>query len=377
MERDELGAWLRLTQVPGIGAAAARRLLAALGPPRAVLDAPFETWVTLLGPARAQVLADGAGSAALAQQLQRTWDWLQHHPAHDVLVLGDVDYPPGLLAMADPPLLLYLIGQRELLNQRPGLAIVGSRHPTPQGRDNARGFARELGTAGLSIVSGLALGIDSAAHEGALAAAAPTLAVLGTGVDLIYPPQNLGLAQRISQQGLLISEYPLGTPPLAANFPKRNRLIAGLSVGCLVVEAALRSGSLITARLAAEAGREVFAIPGSIHSAQSHGCHELLRQGAALVESAQDVLAELKLAPPHAAAASTEHGESSADTAAGLDDAAERVLTAMGFEPVGLDALMARGGWPADQLNALLLDLELAGRVARLPGQLFQRRRQA
>jgi DNA processing protein len=256
-------------------------------------------------------------------------------------------------------LLLWLQGRRALLGT-PSLAIVGSRNPTAQGGDNARAFSRALARAGYTIVSGLALGVDAAAHEGALDAEGATIAVVGTGLDQIYPRRNAGLAARLlAAGGLIVSEYSLGTPVMQANFPKRNRIIAGLSQGCLVVEAAVQSGSLITARLAVEGGREVFAIPGSIHSPQARGCHALIRQGAKLVESAQDVLEEL---PPLGAPAPS---------------APEALLDAMGFDPVSLDALMARSGWPAAELSAALLELELDGQVARLAGQLFQRRKQA
>ncbi|PTT87920.1 DNA-protecting protein DprA, partial [Pelomonas sp. HMWF004] len=290
--------------------------------------------------------------------------WLAQ-PGHSLLVLGDADYPARLLATADPPLLLWLQGRRELLGQ-PSLAIVGSRNPTAQGEDNARAFARALAQGGYTIVSGLALGVDAAAHEGALDAGGATLAVVGTGLDQVYPRRNAGLAARIlAGGGLIASEYSLGTPVMQANFPRRNRIIAGLTQGCLVVEAAVQSGSLITARLAVEAGREVFAIPGSIHSPQARGCHALIRQGAKLVESAQDVLEEL---PPLGAPVAVEAAEPE------LPHEQQVLLDAMGFDPVSLDALMARCGWPAAELSAALLELELDGQVARMAGQLFQRR---
>ncbi|MBI2745874.1 MAG: DNA-protecting protein DprA [Burkholderiales bacterium] len=368
MERDELGAWLRLTLTPGIGNDSARRLLAALGLPALIFEQDAAALQQLLKPSQAQALLEPPKD--LPALLDSTWAWLQEAPQTRALVaLGDARYPAALLNIEDPPLLLYLMGRLDLpLDTSRSLAMVGSRNPTPQGALNARQFAQALGQAGLTIVSGLALGVDGAAHEGALAghAQAPdrlaTVAVVGTGLDRVYPKGHRELAHRICEHGLLISEYPLGTPPLAANFPRRNRLIAGLSSATLVVEAALQSGSLITARLAAEQGKDVFAIPGSIHATQSHGCHALIRQGAKLVESAQDILEEfpggstpLKLAAPHHDA--TEDG----------------VLQAMGLDPVSLDALQARTGLDIAPLQARLMALELDGQVARLPGGLLQR----
>jgi DNA processing protein len=259
------------------------------------------------------------------------------------------------------------------------LAVVGSRNPTPQGAANARLFAKAMAQAGLSIVSGLALGVDGAAHAGALDAAESadgaglTVAVVGTGLDRVYPKAHRDLAHRIARHGMLISEYPLGTPPLNANFPKRNRLIAGLSNGTLVVEAALKSGSLITARLTIEQGKEVFAIPGSIHAAQSRGCHALIKQGAKLVESAQDILDELQwpLTTQASASGTTSEPDNPDDLPGHAPD--DALLKALGFDPVGLDALQARCGLDTADLQAQLMGLELDGKVARLPGGLFQR----
>jgi DNA processing protein len=357
----ELAAWLRLTE--SVGPGAARRLLAMAGSPEAVFELPAAALDQALPPRQRAAL--GQPPEHLAELLDKAGAWLAE-PGHGLLVLGDVDYPPRLLATADPPLLLWLQGRRELLSQ-PSIAIVGSRNPTAQGGDNARAFARALAQNGYAIVSGLALGIDAAAHEGALDAGGATIAVVGTGLDQVYPARNKPLAARIlAAGGLIASEYSLGTPVMQANFPRRNRIIAGLSQGCLVVEAAVQSGSLITARLAVEAVREVFAIPGSIHSPQARGCHALIRQGAKLVESAADLLEELPplgtppAPPPEQAEAPHEQ---------------QALLDAMGFDPVSLDALMARCGWPAPELSAALLELELDGQVARLAGQLFQRRR--
>lgn len=359
---DELAAWLRLTE--SVGPAAARRLLAMAGSPQAVFELPAAALDQALPGKQREAFA--RPPEHLAELIDKATAWLAE-PGHDLMALGDADYPPRLLATADPPLLLWLQGRRELLSA-PSIAIVGSRSPTPQGGDNARAFARALARAGHAIVSGLALGVDAAAHEGALDAGGATIAIVGTGLDQVYPRRNAGLAARLlAGGGLIASEYALGMPVLPANFPRRNRIIAGLAQGCLVVEAAVQSGSLITARLAVEAGREVFAIPGSIHSPQARGCHALIRQGAKLVESAEDVLEEL---PPLGAA------PAAAPEAAETPHEQQALLEAMGFDPVSLDALMARSGWPAAELSAALLELELDGEIARLAGQLFQRRKQ-
>ena len=363
IDRDELAAWLRLLETPKVGRESARKLLAAFGSPQAVFDASGAARREVAGAIVAEALA--SEHDAPAALLALTLDWLnaESPQPRSVITLGDPLYPRALLETADPPLLLYAQGRAELL-QADAIAVVGSRNPTPQGMANARSFAAHLSHAGLTVVSGLALGIDAAAHEGGLEGAASTVAVVGTGLDRVYPRRNLRLAHRIAAQGLMLSEYALGTPPLAPNFPIRNRIIAGLSRGTLVVEAALQSGSLITARMAIEAGRDVFAIPGSIHSPQARGCHALIKQGAKLVDSALDILEELRLPAADAPAA---------DAAAAPSGQRDPVLSALGFDPVTLDALVARTGWPPSELNARLLELELDGRVARLPGQLFQR----
>jgi DNA processing protein len=311
-----------------------------------------------------------AAAQALARPGERheamladTRAWLAADERRHLITLGNPDYPTALLETADPPLMLHACGRLELLD-RSSLAIVGSRNATVQGRDNARAFAAHLGNAGLAIASGLALGVDAAAHEGALQTPGGTIAVVATGLDQTYPRRHTALAQAIAEQGLLLSEYALGTPPLREHFPQRNRIIAGLTRGTLVVEATLQSGSLITARLAVEAGREVFAMPGSIHSPQAKGCHALIKQGAKLVETAQDVLDELGLAASPASAGAAPAGE---------PERPNPLLEALGHDPLGLDELVARTGWSAAELNARLLDLELAGQVERLPGQRFQR----
>lgn len=362
-DREDLAGWLRLLETPHVGPGTARRLLAAFGGPQAVLEASATALRDVAGAAVAASLAEEP--SGFADLLARTSAWLAQKDGapRDVIALGDDRYPARLLQTADPPLLLYALGRVELL-AAPSIAIVGSRNPTPQGLENARDFARSLSDAGLTVVSGLALGVDGAAHDGALRGPGSTVAVVGTGLDRIYPKRHLALAHRIAAEGLLLSEFALGTPPLADHFPRRNRIIAGLTHGTLVVEAALQSGSLITARLANEAGREVFAIPGSIHAPQARGCHALIKQGAKLVESAADVLDELSF---------DRDAPSSPPVAKEASDETDALLVALGHDPVTLDALSARTGWAPAAMSARLLDLELAGKVARLPGQLFQR----
>ncbi|MDO4795596.1 MAG: DNA-processing protein DprA [Brachymonas sp.] len=487
MTREEVAAWLQLVQAKGIGSGTARRLLAAFGLPQQILaQSPAALAQVLSAKQIAALRTPDDETLAL---IETTWQWLQQGLAvtspveqggqpsiastnvaaaleaqasvqsaalsasppgtsfaqitrqkhsHSVgvpvqrrlLVLGDPAYPPLLLQMADPPVLLYAMGQVDRLQyQQPCIAMVGSRNPTPQGASNARAFGKAFSEMGWTVVSGLALGVDGAAHEGALQAAEAasgatgagrantrgglaTIAVVGTGLDRVYPRQHHGLAHRIVQHGVILSESPLGTPPLSHHFPKRNRIIAGLSQGVLVVEAALQSGSLITARLAGEQGKEVFAIPGSIHAPQSRGCHALIKQGAKLVESAQDVMEELRpmlaanvqdwLAPvaafdaavcsvaadaglaAEAAMAGTERAASvkplsSAVLEQGAVDEppvqgdAALILQALGHDPAGLDTLLARTGMETATLQAKLLELELMGLIGRLPGGLFQR----
>lgn len=354
-----LASWLQLTLTPGLGASAIRGLLKQFGLPENVLAAPRAQLERVAGPAAAALLRAQESAPAVERALR----WAEA-PGHAVVTLADAAYPRLLLEIADPPPLLYAVGRLELM-ERPALAVVGSRNATTQGMRNAEQFAQAFSAAGLTIVSGLALGIDTAAHRGGLAAAGSTIAVLGTGVDVIYPRQNGELAARIAEAGLLLSEFPLGTAGAAHNFPRRNRLISGLTRGCLVVEAALASGSLITARAAAEQGREVFAIPGSIHSPLSKGCHALIKQGAKLVESAEDVLAEL--------GAFRRSGFADTRAATAGEAGQEPLLAHMGFDPVDVDSLCARAGLPAAQVAAELLRLELSGRVAALPGGMYQR----
>jgi DNA processing protein len=359
-----LAAWLRLTLTPGLGPAALRNLLKEFGMPEAVLARSRAELARHMPAAALEALQ----SAPVAEAVTRALRWLEG-PQRTLVTLADADYPRALLEIADPPPVLYAQGRTGLL-QCPALAIVGSRNATAQGVANAEAFARSLSEAGLTIVSGLALGIDAAAHRGGLAGPGSTIAVLGTGVDLVYPARNAALFEDIGNRGLLLSEFPLGTPAATHNFPRRNRLISGLARGCLVVEAALASGSLITARAAADQGREVFAIPGSIHSPLSKGCHALLKSGAKLVESAEDVLSELtgfRTPGPRGAGMAAHPGGRP-------DGRGESVLLGhMGHDPVDVDALCERAGMPAEQVSAELLRLELQGRVAVLPGGLYQR----
>jgi DNA processing protein len=389
LDDAEFEVWFRLLATPGLGRAGARRLLAACGSPERALAAPPSLW------------RDVAGAAALAGRLapdpetdarwQAARAWRSGGEQRHVLVLGDPRFPAALLETADPPLLLYVQGDPAWLARR-SLAIVGSRSPSQQGQHHAEDFAFTLAEAGFTVVSGLALGIDAAAHEGALrhaeaarpraddmaAGSGSTLAVIATGPDLVYPRRHHALAHRIAAAGALVSEFAPGTPAMARHFPQRNRLIAGLAQGTLVVEAALQSGSLITARLASEAGREVMALPGAVNSPLARGCHALIKQGAKLVESAEDVLEELRPAlrgvqPRNAATRVSANMERpSPDPSPPPDGPPDPVLEALGHAPATLDALMARTGHDAAALSARLLELELLGRVGRRPGGLYQ-----
>ena len=336
-------------------------LLHAFGDPVAILHA-----------SRAQLQSVVPSAAATrimapvdADRFAATRAWLEA-PGHDLIAWDDADYPRALLDIGDPPAALFHIGRRDLLN-RTSIAIVGSRNATPQGLENARAFAAALSEAGVTIVSGLALGIDAAAHEGALARAGSTVAVVGTGPDRVYPARNRALARTIAERGTLLSEYVPGTPARKENFPRRNRLLSGLARGVLVVEATPSSGSLITARLAGEQGRDVFAIPGSIHSPFSKGPHRLIREGAKLVETADDVLAEIGLA------AATRVVDAAAPDEELREPMHAKLLKALGHDPVDLDTLMARTHMRASEIAAVLTALELDGRIAALPGGRWQR----
>ena len=371
VEDPSLDAWLRLTLVPGVGSESQRKLLTAFGLPEAVFSAGYDALRCVVGSKTARLLLEADNSQAVAAARQ----WAQASDQH-IVTLADTAYPRALLDIADPPTLIYVRGRLDLL-QRPALAIVGSRNPTPQGIKNAENFSAALAQSGLIIVSGLALGIDTAAHLAALSVQGDTIAVIGTGIDRIYPARNLDLARRIVKQGCIISEFPLGTPAVAHNFPRRNRLISGLARGVLVVEAAAESGSLITARLAGEQGKEVFSIPGSIHSPQARGCHKLIKQGAKLVETVQDILEELDWhdQPSEKGQASASPLPTPSVTATGQEAQtdADELLTLIGFDPCSIDELAARSGLSIEILSQQLLQLELDGHLANLPGGRFQR----
>jgi DNA processing protein len=353
LSRSSPEPWLKFCLVPGIGDGTIRKLLDHFGSIEAAAAAPAPSLRQILAPKLTEAVQAGPDPELLLQTLS----WLEK-PDHFLVSLGDADYPALLREIADPPPILYGMGRRDLLN-RPSLAIVGSRSATPQGEQNAEAFAEALANAGLTIVSGLALGIDASAHRGGLKGTGSTIAVVGTGLDRVYPARNKALAQKIARSGLLLSEFNLRSPSMAGHFPKRNRIISGLARGVLVAEATPDSGSLITARLALEQGREVFAIPGSIHSPQSRGCNMLIKHGAKLVETANDVLEELAWpVMPSVAGPDQHHGDS--------------LLQIMGHDPVSLESLANLTGLTVAALSAKLLALELEGRVAQLPGGRYQ-----
>ncbi|ROO27947.1 DNA-processing protein DprA [Salinisphaera orenii] len=364
--------WLRLATTPGIGATLGARLIAHYGDPAAVLAAGDAGWrqVGVPAPAR-RALAEPD-----AARIDETERWLAEEGR--ALITADHPHYPGPLAELTPaPPWLYAIGDTDLLRY-PAVAVVGSRNPTPAGLEHAHAFGHALASAGLVVVSGLARGIDAAAHEGALAANGMTIAVCGTGLDRVYPAAHRDLAQRIADHGLLLSEFALGTQPARGNFPRRNRVIAGLCAATLVVEAARASGSLITARLASQAGRDVFALPGSIHNPLARGCHQLIRDGAKLVETTDHILEDIagvldgfrRPDPVPDDAADTLSNQ--ADDA-GMSDAQSALLAALGHAPARIDDLVARTGWPADAVSSTLLILELEGRVVAAPGGAYMR----
>ena len=371
---EGLADWLRLMLTEGVGPQTARELLSHFGLPENIFGASYSALQKCVNEKLALTLSS-APDDHIHTQIDATLEWCKH-PGNQVLTFADANYPSSLLTISDPPPVLYVKGRAELLNRK-SIAMVGSRNATLQGIQNARRFAHVLSTAGLTVVSGLALGIDGAAHEGALSEIATegsTVAVTGTGLDLVYPAKHRELAHQIAVHGCLVSVYPLGTPGIASNFPRRNRIISGLSQGVLVVEAAAQSGSLITARSALEQGRDVFAIPGSIHSPLSKGCHQLIRQGAKLVESAQDILEEIhiqsttlkeKFSPPHVAV-------NTAANSVNPSAITNQLLHAAGHDPVSVDELAARTSMTMAEVQASLLELELEGRIERLASGMYQ-----
>jgi len=361
----QLTDWLRLKGARGVGLRTAHLLLQAFGSPRAIFDAGHAALAEQAGPALARSLC-APPSRATCALIDTTLAWLEA-PSHHVLALGDAAYPQALANIPDPPLLLYIRGRIDLL-ARPALAIVGSRNATVQGKANAGAFASALSGAGVCVVSGLALGIDAAAHEGALRGAGSTIAVVGTGADVFYPARNRALAERIANEGCIVSEYALGTPPTSGNFPRRNRIISGLSSGVLVIEAAAQSGSLITARVAAEQGREVFALPGSIHAPLAKGCHKLIRDGARLVETVDEIFEAMQVSPLAAPSAG-----SACVQALPTESDCTGLLAQLGHEPLAVDDLLERLGTSIGQLSMGLLALEMAGMIERLPGGKVQR----
>ncbi|MEO6354631.1 MAG: DNA-processing protein DprA [Burkholderiaceae bacterium] len=363
----ELALWIRLEQTPGVGPETARKLLAAFGLPEHIFSSSFSALHQVVSQRVAHALL-AAPSAATLALIDKTLAWSDQADNH-VLTLADDAYPPALLEIPDPPQMLYAKGRLALL-AAPALAVVGSRNATAQGIANADQFSQALSQAGLTIISGMALGIDAAAHQGGMRGAGSTVAVIGTGADIVYPARNRSLAHQIADCGCIVSEYPLGMPAIAANFPRRNRIISGLARGVLVIEAALQSGSLITARMAAEQGRDVFAIPGSIHSPLSKGCHLLIKQGAKLVESAQDILEELHHFNPAPAASIAGPAPVSPNS---KNPFTSRLLGAMGFDPVDMDTLAQRSGFDIATLSTQLLTLELDGLVERLSDGAYQR----
>jgi len=373
---QDLKYWLALHRAKGIGPAAFNTLLAHFNQPADIFDC-----------SDAQLQAAGLSRPVIDAIHNPDWtgvendlNWLHEDEAHHILTLNDPDYPALLHEISGPPPLLFVNGQRQCLNNSQ-IAMIGSRNPTPSGKQTATDFARHLAAAGLTISSGLAIGIDAACHLGALDASGCTIAVTGTGLDRIYPARNQKLAHQIRETGALISEFPVGTPARPENFPRRNRIISALSLGTLVIEAALRSGSLITARYALEQGREVFAIPGSIHNPLARGCHHLIKEGAKLVETADDIISELlplvenrvdnNLRPNPRDDAQSDEG--AADSGTTLKQEYGNLMENMGFDPVSVDEIINRSGLTAEEVSSMMLILELQGHVASSPGGCYIR----
>jgi len=365
---DEVFAWMALSRAPALNVPILSAALERLGGIAGFIESSDEARHSAGIPLAARAyLKSVTGSPSTLEQA-----WIKT-PRHNLVAFTDPRYPASLCGLERRPIALYVAGDAQVLND-PQLAIVGSRNPTAAGRDTAFEFAESLAACGLAITSGLAEGIDSAAHRGALAAQGITLAVLGNGIDRIYPRSNQRLSEEICFRGALVSEFPLGTAPRRENFPQRNRIIAALSMGTLVIEAARRSGSLITARLAGDQNRELFAVPGSIHNPLSRGCHELIRQGAKLTESVGDILSELNFSAffdrGRRASGSL---DSAGELAAGMDKEHKILLDALGFDPADLDMLVVRTGFKAEAVSSMMLILELEGHVQAAPGGRYSR----
>ena len=354
---QEQALWIALSQIHGLGSQTFCKLLQTFGSPEQIYATSFNQLREVVPEAIALEIKAGAN----LENIQATLEWLTQDNNH-LITLADTHYPAALLEIPDPPPILYAKGNLDCLKM-PCIAVVGSRNASPQGEKNAEDFSQALAQHHYCIVSGMALGIDGAAHRGALKAKGATIAVVGTGLDIVYPARHRELAHKIVTQGLILSEFSLGTPSRAQNFPKRNRIISGLSLGCLVVEANTQSGSLITARLATEQGREVFAIPGSIHSPLAKGCHDLIKQGAKLVDSIHDILNEFDYSSSHF---------DIEDMDANPDES-NHILDLMGFDPITIETLIERSRLTSEQLSAMLLILELESKVASLAGGRFQR----
>ncbi len=375
---NELKAWVRLLKVSGVGAKTFLRLLETFETPDNVFKANTKQ---LINSGIKENLA-----LAIQENTENCVDediaWLEQSEKHHIITIQDDEYPSLLKQIDNPPPLLYLHGQYQLLND-PCIAIIGSRNPTQSGIDNAYEFAKYLAQTGFCINSGLALGIDGQSHKGALDVDAPTIAVIATGIDRVYPAKHRDLAHRIVKNGAIVSEFPIGTPPDSRNFPRRNRIISGLSLGTLVVEAAHKSGSLITARLAMEQNREVFAIPGSIHNPLARGCHQLIRQGAKLVETADDILEEMSsiitisdITSNQQRALQTEINSQDSEikqNSSNLDEEHQHLLDEMGFDPIAIDQLVVRTGYNAENIAAMLLMLELQNQVSSNGGGTYTR----
>lgn len=355
--------WVKLSLVSKVGSKSFYQLLQAFDSPTQVFNASQNQLTSIV---KADVAREIKATDPV-EALEKTKSWLLASDNH-LVTLADSHYPKSLLEISDPPPFLYAKGDLSQLSL-PSLAMVGGRNATTQGERNAEAFAQTLSNDGFCIISGMAVGIDGAAHRGALAGSGNTIAVVGTGLDIVYPARHRDLAHQIVQNGLLLSEFPLGTPSIARNFPRRNRIISGLSLGCLVVEANTNSGSLITAKLAAEQGREVFAIPGSIHSPMAKGCHQLIKQGAKLVESTEDIVEELRFKLAVNEKEVVENEKYSSDTERVSD---HPLLSFIGFEPTSLESIVQKSGLSTQTVSATLMELELEGKVANLPGEQYQ-----